>query len=153
MTAPTPEDIRKSDEEYADRLRALIRHENDVSNHRTTWLMVTQGLLFTAVSAVIKEMQWAAAGLAIIGILVAVSIGHSLRNSFSSRKYFKDLWRKRIEDRRYEIGDVLPLDGGYPGNKAIIWLLPGNFIPKLVIAAWLLLLTYLVIQGVRATAT
>lgn len=153
MTEPTPAEVRKADEEYAATLRALIRHENDVTNHRTTWLMVTQGLLFTAVSAVIKDVPWAAAVVALVGILVTVSIGHSLKNSYDSRRYFKDLWRKRVEDRGYKMEEVLPLDGGYPGNNAITWLLPGNFIPKVVIGAWLLLFAYLVCQWVRQNAT
>lgn len=149
MTEPILAEVRKADEEYASTMRVMVRHENDVSNHRTTWLMVTQGILFTAVSAVIKEVPWAAAAIAVIGILITISIGHSLKNSYESRKYLKDLWRRRVEDREYKSDEILPLDGGYPGNNAITWLLPGNFIPKVVIAAWFLLLVYLVCQWTR----
>lgn len=131
---------RKSDEEYAATMRALIRHENEVSNHRTTWLMVTQGILATAASALLENFPWHALVTAVVAILVTLSIGHSLNNSFDSRQYFKKLWKKRVEQRGYDMEDVLPLDGGYPNNNARAWLLPDKFIPKVITVAWLLLI-------------
>ena len=149
MSTPTSEELRKTDAEYGDKLRALIRHENEVSNHRVTWLMVTEGLLVTSVSAVFKESLVATGSLAVVGILVSVSVGQSLKNSYESRQHFKKLWRKRIEDRKYDEDDVLPLDGGYKGNKAITWLLPGTFIPKLVVVAWVGVLGHVIFQGLK----
>jgi len=35
-------------EQYATVIRELIRHENDVTNHRIMWLLVVQGLLVNA---------------------------------------------------------------------------------------------------------
>ena len=148
MTDTVSAEVRKADEEYATTLRALIRHENDVSNHRTTWLMVTQGILAAATAALLKEYPWHTVVLAIVAVLVTVSIGHSLKNSYDSRQYFKRLWQSRVTERGYSMEDVLPLDGGYPGNKAIHWLLPGNFIPWVIVAAWLLLIVYILSQHV-----
>jgi hypothetical protein len=136
------DEILKKDEEYGATLRAMVRHENEVTNHRTTWLMVMQGILFTAASALIKEYMVPTIIVALVGILIALSLGHAIQNSFHSRQYLKGLWRKRIEERGYKIEDVLPLDGGYPGNPAISWLLPNTFIPKVIIGAWILIIGY-----------
>lgn len=138
----TPDEVLKKDEEYGATLRALIRHENEVTNHRTTWLMVTQGILFTAASALVKEHIAPTVIVALVAILSALSLGHALQNSFHSRQYFKGLWRKRVEERGYKIEDMLPLDGGYPGNPAIGWLLPHTFMPKLLVVAWVLFIAY-----------
>ena len=35
-------------EQYATVIRELIRHENDVTNHRIMWLLIVQGLLLNA---------------------------------------------------------------------------------------------------------
>lgn len=134
---------RKRDEEYANTLRALIRHDNEVSNQRTVWLMTSQTILVTAASLLLKDYPEITIAVAIVGALITSSIGHSLRNSFDSRKWFKKRWQERIELRKYDIKDVLPLDGGYPDNKAIPWLLPGNFIPKVILTAWLALIFYI----------
>jgi hypothetical protein len=42
-------------EQYATVIRALIRHENDMTNHRIMWLLVMQGLLVNAYG-----VSWAA---------------------------------------------------------------------------------------------
>ena len=142
------EEMRKRDEEYATTLRALIRHENEVTNHRTTWLMVTQALLVTAASSLVKEHTGPAIAVALLGILITLSVGHSLKNSFESRQYFKRLWRERIAARGDALADALPLDGGYPGNNAITWLLPFTFIPRVFVGAWALFVLYL-LWGLR----
>lgn len=133
------------DEAYGDKLRALIRQENEVTHQRTTWLMVTQGLLINAAALLLKDYPWPTIGIAVLAILITLSIGHSIRNSFESRQWFKARWRERIEASGEVIGkgDVLPLDGGYPNNNAIRWLLPGNFIPVIIITAWVVLIAYL----------
>jgi hypothetical protein len=35
-------------EQYATVIRELIRHQNDVTNHRIMWFLVVQGLLINA---------------------------------------------------------------------------------------------------------
>ena len=135
MTDTTAIEQRKANEDYAATLRALIRHEDEVSNQRTTWLMVTQGILFAAVSATRKDALWAVVTIAMVGVLVTLSIGHALSNSYLARRRFKDLWLARVNAGSYAMEDVPLLDGGYPGNEPILWLLPCNFIPKVFAAA------------------
>lgn len=91
------DDARKDLEKYAEILRALIRQENDVTNHRTTWLLVAQGILFAAASGLIKVHWFPTTVIGFVGILTAFSIGHVLQNSYDSRQYLKRTWRARVE--------------------------------------------------------
>ena len=127
---------------YADTLRAMIKSESEYTNHRSTWLLVSQGLLVAGATSLLKEYPSAAIALAIVGILVAVSYGHALQNSIDSRQYLKRLWTRRIEARGYDIEDVLPVHGGYPGNRSIGWLLPDKFVPRVAICAWGVFIVY-----------
>jgi hypothetical protein len=137
---------REKDLAYAEVLRAMIKNENDYTNHRTTWLLVAEGLLVNAVANVAKDNPLGAIALAVIGILAAMSYGHALQNSMDSRQYLKRLWKKRIAARGYDIEDVLPVHGGYPGNKAISWLLPDKFVPRVAICAWAIFIVYIYIK-------
>lgn len=128
-------DSRLEDKEYGGVLRGLVRQENDLTNHRTTWLLVTQGILFVAVSAVVNSDALPTVVIGVVGILSAWSFGHALSNSEKSRLYLKALWRSRLSRRGYESDDLPPLDGGFPSLKPIKWLQPWNFIPRVVIGA------------------
>ncbi|MCB9878920.1 MAG: hypothetical protein H6835_15095 [Planctomycetes bacterium] len=113
-----------TDSKFGDTLRTLVRQENDLTNHRTTWLLVTQGILAAAASSLLRERPWYAVGLGVAAVLLTLSIGHALKSSYESRRYFKSLWRKRVDDKNAKMDVVLPIDGGFPDNGAIAWLLP-----------------------------
>lgn len=136
---------REKDLAYAEILRTMIKNENDYTNHRTTWLLVAEGLLVAGATNLLKDHPGPAIGLAIVGILVALSYGHALQNSLDSRQYLKRLWKDRIAARGYDIEDVLPVHGGYPGNKATSWLLPDKFVPRVAICAWVVFIVYVYI--------
>ena len=135
----------EKDLKYAEVLRTMIKNESEYTNHRTTWLLVAEGLLVAGVTNLLKEYPSAAIALAVIGMLVALSYGHALQNSIDSRQYLKRLWTKRIEARGYDIEEVLPVHGGYPGNRAIGWLLPDKFVPGVAICAWVVFIVYVYI--------
>ena len=136
---------RDKDLKYAEVLRTMIKSESEYTNHRTTWLLVAEGLLVAGGTNLLKDYPGSAIGLGIIGILVALSYGHALQNSNDSRQYLKGLWKKRIKARGYDIEDVLPVHGGYPGNRAKSWLLPDKFVPRLAICAWGVFIVYVYI--------
>lgn len=142
---------RRELEKHAEILRALIRQENDVTNHRTTWLLVSQGILFAAASALIRVHWFPTIVVGVVGILTALSIGHALKNSYESRQYLKRTWRKRLEERGYKWEDFPPLDGGNPELRTIDWLFPWTFIPRIVMGAWGLLILYSVVAQICAT--
>ena len=149
MKRPLGERIRTQRERdlaYAEVLRAMIKTESEYTNHRTTWLLVAEGLLVAGVSNLLKDFPGPAIGLSIIGILVAASYGHALQNSIDSRQYLKRLWKKRMTVRGYDLEDVLPVHGGFPGNRAIGWLLPDKFVPRVAIVGWALFISYVYIK-------
>jgi hypothetical protein len=136
-------DTRLALEKDAETLRMLIRHENDLTNHRTTWLLVSQGILFTA-AAVFTRIHWVPAlVVGTVGIILAVSIGQSLTNSYEARQFFKKTWwPQRLASTGYKVEDFPPLDGGVPGVRAINWLFPWFVIPRTLVVAWGILIAF-----------
>jgi len=136
------DDKRASLETHAEILRALIRHENDVTNQRTTWLLVSQGIFFAAASAFVKIHWLPAIVVSAVGIVLALSIGQSLQNSYEARQYLKSTWRERVKGFGYQWEDFPPLDGGVPGVKVVRWLFPWTVIPRVFIVAWAVLILF-----------
>jgi hypothetical protein len=91
-------------EQYASVIRELIRHENDVTNHRIMWLLVMQGLLVNAYVGVREDAE-AANGLAVAGILVTLSAFVMLYKSYQARGYLHFLGS---EAKRGEIARGIP---------------------------------------------
>lgn len=141
-TTQPAEDMRREDKEYVDVLRSLVRQENDLTNHRTTWLLVTQGILFATASAPTNEALAPTIIIGIFGVLAAASFGYVLENSAKSRKHLKDLWKKRVELRGYGPDDFAPLDGGYTGVNPCPRLQPWYFVPRLIVVAWVAYVLY-----------
>ena len=141
-TPQSGDETRDALERRAEILRALIRQENDVTNHRTTWLLVSQGIFFAAVPALLRVHWFPALVVSVVGIFTTLSIGHALGNSFESRLYLKRTWRERIEREGYRWEDFPPLDGGNPELHPVRWLFPWTFIPRVIVTAWLLLIAY-----------
>ena len=80
-------------EQYATVIRDLIKHENDVTNHRIMWLLIVQGLLVNAYVVLRRDAQ-AVEGLAAAGILVTLSAFVMLYKSYHARGYLHFLGRK-----------------------------------------------------------
>ena len=58
---------------YTTVLREMIRHENDLTNHRIMWLLIGQGLIANAFVTANKISREAESALASVGILVTLS--------------------------------------------------------------------------------
>jgi hypothetical protein len=71
-------------EQYTTVIRAMIMHEDDVTNHRLMWLLIVQGLL---VNAAVKGDTLAVVMLLFVGILVALSAFVLLYESYQARGY------------------------------------------------------------------
>ncbi len=138
-------------EQYATVIRELIRHENDVTNHRTMWLLVVQGLLVNAYVGVRQDPR-AASGIAVAGILVTLSAFVMLYKSYQARGYlnFLGMQAKRGQLREEYLG----LDG-WPKKRIKHWrsavwacpwlerpgdlLEPYLLLPTLIVSAWMFL--------------
>jgi hypothetical protein len=138
---------------YTTVIRELIRHENDVTNHRIMWLLIGQGLIANAFVSAGSQRENFVATLAIVGILVTLSTFVILYKSYQARGYLEFLGGEAKRGALRE-GD-LPLLG-WPNNRIKGWrknlwlcpwlrksgdlLEPYMFLPSLVILAWLFVL-------------
>ena len=139
-------------EQYATVIRELIRHENDVTNHRTMWLLVMQGLLVNAYVGVRADTP-AANGIAVTGILVTLSAFVMLYKSYQARGYLHFLGTEAKRGTLPE--DSLPLDG-WPRKRIKHWrrevwgcpwlervgdvLEPYLSLPIIIVSTWVFLL-------------
>ena len=139
-----------AEREYAKVLRELIQRENDMTNHRLTWLLVSQGILFTATANFMKPGMgtFAAKVLICIGIAVSFSFFCALMNSAQARKNLRAMWTERIKGRGRLVRSVPPIDGAtpYPWRFLEIFT-PWIFVPGVIVLAWILLLLSVCFRG------
>jgi hypothetical protein len=90
-------------EQYVTVIREMIRHENDLTNHRTMWLLIVQGLLANAYVAARGGLgRPVILMLSLVGIFVNLSAFVMLYKSYQARGYLHFLGRKltRVDCRR-----------------------------------------------------
>jgi hypothetical protein len=135
---------------YPTVIREMIRHENDVTNHRIMWLLIVQGLIANAGVSASRESGEIVSELAVVGILVTLSAFVILYKSYHARGYLQFLGNQAQQGALRE--EDLPLFG-WPkkrikGWRKSVWMCPwlGNasdllepylFLPSLLILAWL----------------
>jgi len=150
MEDGTMHDVRP--DQYATVIRELIRHENDVTNHRTMWLLIIQGLLVNAYVGV-RQDPHAAAGIAVAGILVTLSAFVMLYKSYQARGYLHFLGTQAKRGELQE--EYLGLDG-WPKKRIKYWrravwvcpwleragdvLEPYLLLPTLIVSGWMFFL-------------
>lgn len=104
-------------EQYANVIRDLIRHENDVTNHRLMWLLIVQGLFANAFVG-LQQVPHAAVGMGAAGILVTLSAFVMLYKSYQARGYLQFLGAAAKQGRLQE--EHLPL-AGWPPKRIKHW--------------------------------
>lgn len=140
-------------EQYPTVIREMIRHENDLTNHRTMWLLIVQGLIANACVTASRESEEIVSIFATVGILVTLSTFALLYKSYQARGYLEFLGSE-AKRGSLRAGD-LPLFG-WPserikGWRKKVWLCPwlGRtsdlvepylFLPSMLILAWLFVL-------------
>jgi hypothetical protein len=137
---------------YPTVIREMLRHENDLTNHRTMWLLIVQGLIANAAVTASREPELKAV-IACLGILVSLSAFIILYKSYQARGYLQYL------GTRAKLGTLrpqdLPLIGWPPrrvkGWRKHVWISqriarssdmmePFFFLPGLLIIFWLFIL-------------
>jgi hypothetical protein len=138
---------------YSTVIREMIRHENDVTNHRIMWLLIVQGLIANAYVGAGHDNQKIGSMLAPVGILVALSAFVILYKSYQARGYLQFLGNEAKKGTLSEAN--LPLSG-WPrkrikGWREKVWICPwlGEasellepyfFLPSLLTLSWLFVL-------------
>jgi hypothetical protein len=82
-------DVRQ--DQYPTVIREMIRHENDVTNHRIMWLLVGQGFVVNAYVSVKNAITPTHSVLSVVGILIALSAFVMLYKSYEARGYLQFL--------------------------------------------------------------
>ena len=90
--------------EYVGVIRQMIQHEDDLLNHRLTWMWTLEGLLFGAVGFMWKESVAPLIAIATVGLFSCISVGYSLdsglravRDLLGMASSFKDQLPETIE--------------------------------------------------------
>jgi hypothetical protein len=109
-------DVRQ--DQYPMVIREMIRHENDVTNHRIMWLLVGQGFIANAYVSVKNEGTYTLSLLIIVGILIGLSAFVMLYQSYQARGYLLFLGLQAKDGMLRE--KHLPLMG-WPRNKIRGW--------------------------------
>jgi hypothetical protein len=138
---------------YTTVIREMIRHENDVTNHRIMWLLIVQGLIANAAVGAGRASGEVAAALGVVGILVTLSAFVILYKSYQARGYLQFLGHEAKQGTLRD--EDLPLFG-WPsrrikGWRSKVWpcpwigksselLEPFFFLPTLLVTAWLFVL-------------
>jgi hypothetical protein len=84
-------------EQYAMVIREMIRHENDLTNHRIMWLLIGEGFIANAYVTAKAEGGSKVFMLILVGIVIALSAFLMLYRSYQARGYltFLGLHAKR----------------------------------------------------------
>jgi hypothetical protein len=76
--APPPDSLALDWDRYR-ALREQLTHEDNLVNHRLMWLILSEGLLFTAYGTIsTAKLHWLAYGFPFFGMTVATVIGASI---------------------------------------------------------------------------
>jgi hypothetical protein len=138
---------------YTTVIREMIRHENDLTNHRIMWLLIVQGLIANAAVNAGRESGETTSALATVGILVTLSAFVILYKSYQARGYLQFLGNEAKQGTLQE--DDLPVFG-WPSKRMKEWrkkvwpcpwigqaselLEPFFFLPTLLVTAWVFVL-------------
>jgi hypothetical protein len=138
---------------YTTVIREMIRHENDLTNHRIMWLLIVQGLIANAAVNAGRESGETTSALATVGILVTLSAFVILYKSYQARGYLQFLGNEAKQGTLRE--DDLPVFG-WPSKRMKGWrkkvwpcrwigqaselLEPFFFLPTLLVTAWVFVL-------------
>jgi hypothetical protein len=128
-------------DQYPTVIREMIRHENDVTNHRIMWLLVGQGFIANAYVSGKNEVASTHSVLSLMGILVSLSAFLMLYQSYEARGYLQFLGLRAKDGTLRE--EELPLTG-WPRNRIkgwrrSIWVFPWFRQSRDLLEPWLLL--------------
>ncbi|HAB19424.1 MAG TPA: hypothetical protein PLX89_18285 [Verrucomicrobiota bacterium] len=96
----------------------MIRHENDVTNHRIVWLLIAQGLIANAAVTASQKGGEVGSALGIVGILVTFSAFVILYRSYQARGYLQYLGGEAKQGKLRE--EDVPLLG-WPSRRINGW--------------------------------
>lgn len=130
-----------TDDEFADRVRAMVEHENGMRDQRLNWLLASQGLLITALGITWDKDDVIVTSLAVVGVLFCVSIGANLFCNTLAIRRLAAQWKDRCTTT-YDGPGVTGLRSSEIKPRIVAWLYPWNVLPLALCAFWLFVLCY-----------
>lgn len=129
-----------TNEEYAAIIRSMIEHENQLINHRLTWMAAFQGFLVAAVGFAMTEAALDETKLvlliAALGFAIALSTAKTLWSSQRAIRSLLQDWQQCLNNNpKYNGPRVI----GSPGPSALRWLHPWYFFPWAMMVFWAVL--------------
>jgi len=138
------------EQNYATVIREMMRHENDVTNHRIMWLLIGQGFIANAYVSAETMGKLSNRMLPLVGLLITLSAFLMLYKSYQARGYLLFLGALAKQGALRE--EHLPL-AGWPRKRIKGWrrdtwvcpwveragdiLEPWLFLPSLFLFVWL----------------
>jgi hypothetical protein len=124
-------------------IREMLRHEDELTNQRTTWLMTIQGLLFAAMAFAWGNSPSFLYLLCAVGIAVSWSAGHALMAAERAKANLYEWW----ETRGGEGYDGPPVVGWRSKQESWKrWLRPWQVLPTIFVVAWLGIAVIVILQ-------
>lgn len=123
--------------EYADSLREMVRHENELTNHRLTWMATLNGLMLTGLGFIWGKPydKQVIAVFCILGIIVCFSGFLSLQIAEDSKFELLRLWK----EKNISSDMIPPIFAWARVHPLIRPLLPWKVLPWALIASWVIL--------------
>lgn len=116
-TSTTPASISPLDWELYRALREQWTHEDNLINHRLMWLILSQGLLFTAYGTLsTAKHKWLIIGFPLFGMAVAGVIGVSIYAARDSAEAIRAQFEARGLNKLCSLNPVHP--NGHRGDWA-----------------------------------
>jgi hypothetical protein len=122
---------------WASIYRSMMVHEDELQNHRMTWLLAIQGFLMTGLA-----FAWDKSDARILifvfcglGVLISLTFWEGLRISKLSQRAMRNKWcEERDKLQSYRGPDIV----GYRSPKGSIlkYFRPWRFLPILFIIVW-----------------
>lgn len=124
-------EIRRSE------IAAQAKVENELINHRMTWLASIQGFLFAAIAFAwnVESARSIVYVVALVGFFTAVSIGYAVHRANSAIDRLSAYW-DTIKPKEFNGLDV----EGVRSSSGLSWLMPGAFIPPMLACCWVAIL-------------
>lgn len=120
-------------DQHAEIVRAMIRHEDTITNYRISWFTAVQGLLFAGLF-----VAYQAKIALIFSVIIGVGVGSCILTSISliiGTRAKAAITRWWSENSQGYSGP--PVVGYYPAHNSVLGhLAPSNLLPYVFIVAW-----------------
>jgi len=124
----------------AEIIREMIRHENELINHRITWFGTLQGILFAVLA-----FAWGKTDisiliylLAVLGIVLSISTYYAIQSSLKAIRTLR-MWWDENKNLDYIGPDII---GRRPDSKSIPFLRPYVVFPSAFLIVWVVIIIW-----------